>query len=1045
MANHLIIGLGGTGGKVLRELRKRVYEEYRSNNPDNGVNLNYIYVDSSPADLNDRSNWKVMGKSVHLGEAQKVNINGISASMLQSLNMYPGLQAFLNPNDKQLVDQHLGPLITAGIGGQRRRLGRMLLANNLTDANNPKNFSRILHNAVTTMQQQSGNNDVTFTVCAGLAGGTGSGSIVDVIAQIRKNYPYVESTHSFKIRLMLYMPEMNMVYSNHDAGFYHANGYAALQELNAMSVGEYAPYDITGEKDVYTQQVQRLLGGQQAFEAAYIYSNVNEAGKILELSKELPAAVADFLFQHIVVGGNDFDSIEKTMDAAKADTTQMSRLVGCENDGAGPESDAKGKQNRSRKFISFGITRVEYPESEIGEFVSYMYAIQASRQLTYNLWQEGIGYGECSLDEVGTGYATEIKNKNNREMFKLSNSYLTLGKAIVETPVSKKWNDLANTWENRTQQDAGLVQKQYEKKQWLAQFTKLADDYFSNSFRGHGVQKFYELQRQEIKGYARHLRRHIERILFDQWVTGGKEGKSILEIEKYATLLRQDCESRITAFKGQISIQESEMSAQSKKLKVVNLEWENIGWLKDAITNASEKVFASFKSAKRDFYIAASRVYAYQYAILLLQEIILELGNMIEGVKAMKNMLNDILDEVTKQAGSKCMTSELTSDAVIKKYQPEQVRLLTKQYIVDQEKQSANAAAIRQQMVNMLGEDGERTFANLFSMVDYETATSTILDVCTKNAREAMEDTAQNDPLMRMLGVNIIEKLRNELNTEDKLEAFVRKCIAYARTYVQFNPEETGKVINGNITPMMSMVQIALPKADSDSGNAFRQRLVEMFQQNVPGFSPVQDVSISPDSNRMVVVCANAGIPLRNLLNMKTLKEKYDKLLAAPDKDLNRMVLHTESLDNPLPPLFEKTLVDIEQENEPAKYLMLGLALNLILPQSNPVTGAKFLALGIEDPIFGTQWNELGKDFLGCLAVLKDDRMKKETLKRQVIQALAIQCVSNEQKQAVTMKIGQIVQQVILPTVCGGNQFDEKYGEFRVLAQKIIAEELKQL
>ena len=1032
MANHLIIGLGGTGGKVLRELRKRVYEEYRSNNPDNGVNLNYIYVDSSPADLNDRSDWKVMGKSVHLGEAQKVNINGISASMLQNLNMYPGLQAFINPNDKVLVDRHLGPLITAGIGGQRRRLGRMLLANNLTDANNPKNFSRILHNAVTTMQQQSGNNDVTFTVCAGLAGGTGSGSIVDVIAQIRKDYPYVESTHSFKIRLMLYIPEMNMVYSNHDAGFYHSNGYAALQELNAMSVREYAPYDITGEKDVYTQQVQRLLVGQQAFEAAYIYSNVNEAGKILELSKELPAAVADFLFQHIVIGGGN-------------GTAQMSRLIGCENDGAGPESDGEGKQNRSRKFISFGITRVEYPESEIGEYVSYMYAIQASRQLTYNLWQEGIGYGECSLDEVGTGYATEIKNKNNREMFKLSNSYLTLGKAIVETPATKRWNDLANTWENRTQQDAGLVQKQYEKKQWLAQFTKLADDYFNNSFRGHGVVKFYELQRQEIKGYARHLRRHIERILFDQWVMGGKEGKSILEIEKYATLLRQDCESRITAFKEQIAIQEAEMDTQTRKVKAANVEWENIGWLRDAITNASEKVFASFKSAKRDYYIASSRVQAYQYATLLLQEVILELGNMVEGVKAMKNMLNDILDEVTKQAGSKCRTSELTTDAVIKKYQPEQVQLLTKQYIADQEKQSSNAAAIRQQMVNMLGEEGERTFANLSSVVDYETAASTILDVCTRSAREAMEDTAQNDPLMRMLGVNIIEKLRNELNTEDKLEAFVKKCITYARTYVQFNPEETGKVINGNITPMMPMVQLALPNADSDSGNAFRQRLIDMFQQNVPGFSPTQDVSISPDSNRMVVVCANAGIPLRNLLNMKTLEDKYNRMLAAPNGDLNRMVLHTESFEKPLPLLFEETLIEKKQKAEPAKYLILGLALNLIQPQSNPITGAKFLALGVEDPIFGTQWNELDKDFSGCLSILEKDRVKMELLKKQVQQALTVQCVSNEQKQAVTMKIGQILQQVILPTVCGGNQFDERYGKFRALSKGIIAEELKQL
>ena len=108
------------------------------------------------------------------------------------------------------------------------------------------------------------------------------------------------------------------------------------------------------------------------------------------------------------------------------------------------------------------------------------------------------------------------------------------------------------------------------------------------------------------------------------------------------------------------------------------------------------------------------------------------------------------------------------------------------------------------------------------------------------------------------------------------------------------------------------------------------------------------------------------------------------------------------------------------------------------------MTGAQFLAVGVEDPIFGIQWNELGKDFLGCLKVLEGDLAKKNLLKKQVQQALT-QCISNDQKQAVTMKIGQIVQQVILPIVCGGNQFDEKYGKYRTLAQKIIAEELKQL
>ena len=71
MANHLFIGLGGTGGKVLRELRKRVYEEFRSNDPGNGIFLDYVYVDSSPSDLEDRTCWKVLGKSVHLGSAQR--------------------------------------------------------------------------------------------------------------------------------------------------------------------------------------------------------------------------------------------------------------------------------------------------------------------------------------------------------------------------------------------------------------------------------------------------------------------------------------------------------------------------------------------------------------------------------------------------------------------------------------------------------------------------------------------------------------------------------------------------------------------------------------------------------------------------------------------------------------------------------------------------------------------------------------------------------------------------------------------------------------
>ena len=230
MANHLIIGLGGTGGKVIREFRKRIYEEFRDVEPGHGVQIEYVYVDSSPDDLNNRSDWKVLGKSVHLGESQKVNINGINMAMLDNINMYPGLKGFLSPEDLQMMKNKMGPLISAGIGGQRRRLGRTLLANNLSDRNNSLNFESVVKGAVNRLTSNGARDvDVTFHICAGLAGGTGSGSVIDAISQIRTWYPYQEDTKAYKIRLMLYMPEMVLASPRNDAGFYQANGYAALQ------------------------------------------------------------------------------------------------------------------------------------------------------------------------------------------------------------------------------------------------------------------------------------------------------------------------------------------------------------------------------------------------------------------------------------------------------------------------------------------------------------------------------------------------------------------------------------------------------------------------------------------------------------------------------------------------------------------------------------------------------------------------------------------------------------------------------------------------
>lgn len=1012
----------------MRELRKRIYKEFRSNDPGNGVFLDYIYVDSSPSDLEDRSNWSVLGKSVHLGNAQKVNINGISTSVLQNINLYPGLKGFLNTNDLQMMQKEMVGLISAGIGGQRRRLGRTLIANNIADRNNTSNFESAVRGAVGRLQRISGDENVTFHICAGLAGGTGSGSIVDAVSQIRTWFPFQQEPEAFKMRLFIYTPERTLVSSRHDAGFYQANGYAALQELNALSIGKYHPADVTGQQDLFTGEVRRLLENQDAFEAAYVYTNVNETGKVLDLGHGLPAAVADFIFQTTV-----------SSDLAG----QLNRLVGCENDGANPERDQAGENAHSRKFMSFGITRVEFPETEIREYMTYTYATQAARQLTFNMWQEGIGYGERTLDEVGMGFAGEIEDAKNREGLMLSNNYLTLAKPIVDSPATKRWKSFDDTWEIRTQADADDVQTGADKKSWLGEFSKRCDMFFNDQFRQHGVVKFFKIQRQELKGYARTIRRHIEGKLFDNWVSGSKDSKSILEIEKYTRLLIADCNNRITTLEQQKAKMDDVLSELSARIQEINAEWNDIGWLRDAITNASTKVFGKYKTAKCEYCSVATRIESYDYAKELLQNIIVELNNMLDGILAFKDELNAINEEVMRQADSKCQTNEEQSDTDIKKYDAVGVRRIGRQLVCDYDKMSKTATTIRTRMVAGLGEDGDRTFANLYDKTDYDTAIGIMLDVCQESAVRDMDDASKQDPLNKMINVNILDKLKQELNTDEKMEKFVKMVTNTSTTYVQIDAKESTMDIPGNTGAMMSMVQLVLPKSDEKT-NDFRDRLIQAFVQHVSGFDPKEDVSLNYKSNEIAVISAKSGFPLRFLSNVRVCKEKYDALTSRQNAHcaLNKMVLHTESFTEELPSLF----VEGPDKNEVVKQLMLAYVLGIVKEQQDPTTGAKFDAIRIPDETFGDQWRQMGKGFVESWNVLGSDFALAKLLKEQVAKELAIQARSNDNKAELRKALGQVVQTKILPSsLCENNQFNPNYTKFRNLAMEIIQDKLQDL
>lgn len=1033
MANHLVIGLGGTGGSVLRSLRKRIYEEFRSNNPSSDAHIEYLYVDSSLADLNNEEDWQTLGVSVQLSPAQRLSINGIGSGVLENLDQYPGINSFINRKDEAMLKEGIGAIISEGIGGQRRRFGRMLIANNMCGL--PQNtFVGQVHSRVKALKEQEDVDDVTFHICAGLGGGTGSGSIVDAITQIRNEFQRTgDDRAKFKIQLYLYVPEkIIQIPGGEDSNrYYQPNGYAALLELNAMSVGRYFPTDVKGNTDEYGN-VRRLLKGQDAFDMAYLYTNVNEVGKEVNLHKVLPTIVGDFLFQKIVA-------------SSMKNGGKMARLESNENNGLLPEENETKEPVHSRKFMTFGVKRIEYPETEVVEYGAYYFARQASMQMLYGLWDDARGYIECTEDMVGKSFVHDVDKDAEKEANLLTDDYLTLSKPLpsIEKHVTN-WKPIVQGWEfyiDRYKQD---VQAECQKKEWYEEFNQLCEKFFDSMYRGCGVKKFYFDYETQIPGFAEEICRRIENNLFTNWKNGNM---SIIEVHKYISTLTGRCEQRVEEFKSKITKRTTYLNEDlAAQLEDIRRDWNNIGWLRDAITNASTKTFGRFADAKREQLTLMTTISAYGYAVKLLSEVInmLTLLN-VNSIEPFMRVLDDFTDTMKKQAEDKCKLSDAENGnmngEVVKEYDPKLVRDTVQGFLKNLKNQKTNADNLRANIIESAGTTNVG-FSNLSKKINVGTLQEITLKACLENARNEMNDYSTKNPNQRLVNVNILDKLRNtECSTPDKRKRFVKEIYNAAQSFLPFNGSEEGKGSPETAANHQKMIQLSLPLYEDD--DAFRNDFIKDFGESgkIP-FNKDSDVSVNFKSNQIVVITAHSGFPLRYVDNLRVLKEKYDILTRS---EINRMVVHTESFSKPLPTLYSKSSEEAEKDLMPI--VLLAYAIDGIIVEREDVeTGEKTKAFAGEKNKMGriSRWINVGEDMVVTLKELSKltRAMDAATLKKIIVEELNTNYKHIEKKNQLMLKLGETLDNVLLPLV-GGNDNNPVFIAFNAVAEKLCDNDLK--
>lgn len=888
-SNHILVGLGGTGGKILRAFKMRMYEEFPMQEERNSLPVALMYVDSTtemmPKDGKPRADFRVMGQDASFTNNEFLNIKAVDVEhILDHIDNFPSVKGIVD--NVSAVKGAIGSL--GKVAGQKRRAGRLLFAANAVG------YVNCLRDANARCEEVSNEtNRLNIHIFAGLAGGTGSGSVVDVVMQSRKAFP------NAKISVYAMIPEMNLPKSDMDQGRYYPNGYAAMNELNALQTGRWAPHDVTGRGalNLYNDRVKGVADGLT------VYSNVNENGLTINSLEELPKVVSDYMFARIFFVKED-DQVNS--DIIRAYNFENMDEFALEFDETSvPAVDGKLLAARTKKINSFGIKRVIYPELRVLKHITYTTAERILYQFKYNNWRENQGYVD---EEKNKDYRREYMSEANLSEWMLDEDHLTLNKKILEAdtdyPAFKEyWHDKA----------IGYAEDAKKSKDPLNELDGILQEFYDRHFREDGVEAFYRSKERVIPEMAREIRHKIESELFEKWKIGDVSAEELLKVSKLIQEkmeeLRKDLDTKAAEENNNYKAIDDE--------RAVNVEDKNhLGMFQKLVK--SNDMFNNHKSILEDLYVSKTMLVALDFAKKLAAKLAIELGKMNTDISAFGQKISDAIAETQKLVAAQRKVNKGLEDmkgAIIEVSEEEAMVEFEEELRTDKVDMPNIARNIREEILP----DGE--FYNFGRLTD-EISIDAIKDAFDIKLAELVriKHNEKADSEKKVLGLNILTQLRQKLKTDDDIKAFAVKIVNQSGVYLKLDNNQVTQAIHnneGNLSPQnpasinKKAILISIPSPDDNAGlKSFADKLENAFKTSINQSIARTTITVnrnSPRKDELSILTVGYCFPMRAIDWMRTYKQRYEDFLhtgnAATDAG-NAILLHSEGDGTQFPSLF---------------------------------------------------------------------------------------------------------------------------------------------
>lgn len=885
-SNHILVGLGGTGGKILKAFKMRMFEEFPNASDRDKQPVALLYVDSTDEMMGiGRPDFRVMGLDASFTNNEFLYIKDVDvAKILDNIENYPSVKGIIN--NVSAVKTAIGSLGQAA--GQKRRAGRLLFAANAIA------YVNALKNAYGRCDAISHNAEKTnIHIFAGLCGGTGSGSIIDAITQTRKTFP------DAIISVYAMIPEMNLPKANMDQGRYYQNGYAALNELNALQTGRFTPHDVTGANkkvELFTDKVKGVADGLT------LYSNVNENGMTVNSLNELPKIVSDYIYARVFLINSDDEVNGDIIRAYTFENMDDYALEYDETKNAG--IDGQIPIARTKKINSFGIKRVMYPELRVLKHITYSIGESILYQFKYNHWREDIGYVN---EEINKDYREIYFNDNNLSKWLLDYKHLTLEHKILQSdkeyPRFKEyWHDKATIYaEDAKNADCPLND-----------LNSIMEDIFEKQFRNNGVTEFYKGKEKAIPEIAKEIRRTIEHELFEKWKVGDI---SIIELQKVSKLLLE----KITEIRKNIEdlankeLEESEAIDLDRQENVS--EWSQLGILQRMFNKG---LYAKHQEILTDYYTCKTMLIAWEFAKKLTAKLFIEFGKMDEDISAFGQKINDAIDETERLIAAQQKVNKGLEDmksAIIEVSEEELVTSFETNLKVDKIDMPNISRQLRE---SILPPTEFSNFGNLATTISIDAIKDAFDLKLAEIIKTKHDEKIENKK--KVLGLNILTQLQQKLTTDEDIKKFANEIVKQSGIYLKLNNDQMQLHVRNNENTLSpsnpasinkKTILVSIPSPDDNEGlKLFADKLAKAIEDSFPQGSSRPSIIINKKSLRkdeLTIITVSYCFPMRCMTWMTTYKDKYEQFLNSgnPNTDAsNAILLHSEGDGTNLPSLF---------------------------------------------------------------------------------------------------------------------------------------------